>query len=82
MVRCRRCLPQSGTTAALAGVVAVLLGCGLGGCGWTARDEYRRAQKVTLSSTPGDGSLGVFAAEQFPERAPGGTAIATVPDEP
>jgi hypothetical protein len=28
----------------------------LAGCGWTARDEYLRSQRVVLHAQPGDGS--------------------------
>ncbi len=51
------------------------------GCGWTARDEYRRSQRVTLSASPGDGSMGTFASEPtMPD--PVNTSVASVPDEP
>ncbi|MFM9995622.1 MAG: hypothetical protein ACKVU4_07450 [Phycisphaerales bacterium] len=51
------------------------------GCGWTARDEYRRAQKVTLTAQPGDGSMGVFALEADPAPVRMNSAVASVPDD-
>jgi hypothetical protein len=29
----------------------------LGGCGWTARDEFIASRKSSLAAKPGDGSL-------------------------
>lgn len=52
------------------------------GCGWTARDEYRRAQKVTLTAQPGDGSMGVFTLDPDPEPVRTNSAVASVPDRP
>jgi hypothetical protein len=53
-------------TAVCGGVLGVL-----GGCGWTARDEFLHAQKLTL--TPAEDSL-----RGFEDARP----IASVPDEP
>lgn len=63
---------------------AVILGAAwamaiLAGCGWTARDEFLRARRVTLTATPGDGSMGAFAPQEFTDV---NSALATVPEEP
>lgn len=51
------------------------------GCGWTARDEYRRVSKITVSASAGDGSMGVFATDR--DSVPRGVSTArtaAVPD--
>ncbi len=63
----------------LGGIGAVAMGAG---CGWTARDEYRRAQRVTLTASPGDGSTTAFAPEPDQDTLRANTSIASVPDEP
>ncbi|MCC6661483.1 MAG: hypothetical protein IT437_11420 [Phycisphaerales bacterium] len=46
--------------AALVSVIGVAM---LGGCGWTARDTYRDAQKVSFTAARGDRSVIVFSPE-------------------
>lgn len=75
------------TAQANARAVRVLLGAAtllgavaLPGCGWTARDSFYQARKVTFQPAAGDGSVVVFSPEPSWPAARPGTSVAAAPD--
>jgi hypothetical protein len=45
------------------GLLLAAAAAALGGCGWTPRDTYQDAQKVSFTAARGDRSVVVFAPE-------------------
>jgi hypothetical protein len=66
-----------GVRAAVLGVLAATL---LGGCGWTARDDYYKNQKVSFRAAMGDSSVVIFSPEPAWPRERRGTSVAAVDD--
>lgn len=64
------------------GLLLAAFAASLGGCGWTPRDTYQDAQKVSFTAARGDRSVIVFTPEgSWPTQpvAPSLATAATLP---
>lgn len=75
-------MARTSTLGRWAGVAAAMaVVASLGGCGWTARDSYYQAQKVSFQAASGDRSVVVFSPEMSWPTERRGTAVAAVGDQ-